>query len=311
MDFLPQLASLQSFVSRADLAICHEEVPFAPPEGPFQNYPMFAAPPAVAEAIGEVGWDACTTASNHTMDAGWEGLVRTVETLEAAGVRAIGTHPTEEHANTPTIVETEAGVRVGYVSQTYGLNGLPKAKGKDWSVQLIDAERAVEEARRAKAAGPDIVAVHLHAGDEYQHEPNEQQRHFAEVVTASEDVDVVFGQHAHVVQPIDKVNGKWVLYGSGNLIAQSGPAQPYAYDGYVAEIEFREQADGTWTSDRVVWAPTAITHHRSSSPARVLLIPDALAAGEGDPDALKASAERTRKVVTSRVDEGLEELGAG
>lgn len=31
MDFLPQLASLQSFVSRADLAICHEEVPFAPP----------------------------------------------------------------------------------------------------------------------------------------------------------------------------------------------------------------------------------------------------------------------------------------
>lgn len=121
---------------------------------------------------------------------------------------------------------------------------------------------------------------------------------------------MVFGQHAQVVQPIDRVNGKWVLHSSGNLIAQSGPAQPYTYDGYVAEIEFREQTDGTWTSDRVVWAPTAITHHRSSSPAGVLLIPEALDAGEGDPEALRASAARTRAIVTALVDEGLEELDA-
>lgn len=134
----------------------------------------------MAEAIRAVGWDACTTASNHALHAGWEGLVRTFETHEDAGVRVIGTHPTEEQAHTPTIVETESGVRVGFVSQTYELNGLRKPKGKEWSVQLIDAERAVEDARRAKEAGADIVAVHLHAGTEYEHEPTEQQRRFVE-----------------------------------------------------------------------------------------------------------------------------------
>ena len=30
----------------------------------------------------------------------------------------------------------------------------------------------------------------------------------------------MLGEHAHVVQPITKVNGKWVVYGMGNMVAQ-------------------------------------------------------------------------------------------
>ena len=47
-DFDPMFAGVRSLVSRADVALCHEEVPFAAPGQPPQNFPVFAAPPEVA-----------------------------------------------------------------------------------------------------------------------------------------------------------------------------------------------------------------------------------------------------------------------
>lgn len=147
----------------------------------------------------------------------------------------------------------------------------------------------------------------MHAGDEYRHEPNQQQRDFVAAVTASPDVDFVFGQHAHVVQPIDRVNGKWIVYGTGNLIAQSGPAQPATYDGYVAEVTFTEGTDG-FEATAMRWAPTLITKHSGSRPARVYLIPEAKDQVPALADAMERSAARTRAVVTSRQPEGLVEI---
>ncbi len=37
MDFYPQLAHLTKYVSQADFAICHSEVPFAPAGGPYKS----------------------------------------------------------------------------------------------------------------------------------------------------------------------------------------------------------------------------------------------------------------------------------
>lgn len=283
MDFTPQLESLRDYVSQADLGICHSEVPFAPAGGPYQNYPLFAAPQEAALAIKDIGWDLCTTASNHTMDQGWEGLVRTLDVYEAAGILTVGSYRTAEEGATPVIHTTDDGVKVAVVSQTYGLNGLPKEEGKDWSVDLIDADKAIADAARAKEAGADIVAIHMHAGDGYSSTVNAQQEQFAAAVTASPDVDFVFGQHAHVPQPIDKVNGKWVIYGGGNLISAMGQHQPLTYDGYMAQITLTEQSPGQFVGTEAEFAPTFITSLSGGNPARVYLIPDALKAGTGKP----------------------------
>lgn len=309
LDFRPQLAGVKDFVSRADIAVCHEEVPLAALEGPFENYPRFSAPPQVADAIAEMGWDICTTASNHTLDQGWSGLVRTVDTLRAAGVRTVGSYRNAQEASSPVMIETSNGVTVAFISQTYGLNAMPIPPDKPWAVATLDAEVARTQARAAKQAGADIVAVHMHAGTEYESTPNQQQRRFAETLTASPDVDLVFGQHAHVVQPIEKINNKWVLFGSGNLMAQSGPSQPWTYEGYLAEITFTENPDGTFEGTTVEWAPTFITKQRRDQPARVYVIPQALADGVGPARAMRNSADRTRHVVTRTAPEGLTELG--
>ena len=91
-------AALRPIIEAADLAVCHEEVPFAAPGAAYQSYPVFAAPPAIAGWIGSMGWDVCTTASNHAVDQGYDGLVRTADLLEAAGVAHVGTFRTAARA---------------------------------------------------------------------------------------------------------------------------------------------------------------------------------------------------------------------
>ena len=75
-DFDPMFAGVRSLVTGADVALCHEEVPFAAPGQPLQNFPVFAAPPEAAAWIGAFGFDGCTTASNHSLDQGFDGLVQ-------------------------------------------------------------------------------------------------------------------------------------------------------------------------------------------------------------------------------------------
>src|SRR5439155_798203 len=85
-DFGPMYASVAPDVRRADLAICEMETPLALPQGPFVGWPDFNAPPQVLTALTGVGYDSCTTASNHTLDQGYPGLKRTLDELDHADV---------------------------------------------------------------------------------------------------------------------------------------------------------------------------------------------------------------------------------
>ncbi|MFC7478811.1 CapA family protein [Luedemannella flava] len=61
--------------------------------------------------------------------------------------------------------------------------------------------------------------VSLHWGTEYDHNPNDFQRSVADRLLSSPDVDLIVGHHAHVVQPLQRLHGKWVAYGMGNEVA--------------------------------------------------------------------------------------------
>src|SRR4029453_9134481 len=116
-------------IGAADLAICHLETPVAPPGGPFRGYPSFAVQPEIAGALAGAGYDLCSTASNHSLDDGTAGLVRTLDTLDAGGVAPPGPYRPGGESLEPRIVEA-GGVRVGHVAGTFGLNGVPLPAGR-------------------------------------------------------------------------------------------------------------------------------------------------------------------------------------
>ncbi|MFC9297470.1 CapA family protein [Streptomyces sp. NPDC057011] len=228
-DFRKILAGVKPLVSAADLAICHHEIPYGRPGGPYTGYPTFKAPHQLADALKDAGYDSCSTASNHTLDDGYEGLTRTLEHLDRVGVRHVGSARSAEEAKAPALLSA-GGASVAQLSYTYGTNGIPLPQDRPWAVNLIDEDRIIADARAARAAGANVVAVSVHWGTEWQTAPDEQQRELAQALTASRaadglpDIDLIIGTHNHVPQPYEKINGTWVVFGMGDQVASFVPA---------------------------------------------------------------------------------------
>ncbi|MFD9410432.1 CapA family protein [Streptomyces sp. NPDC059989] len=228
-DFRKILAGVKPLVSAADLAMCHHEIPYGRPGGPYTGYPTFKAPHQLADALKDAGYDSCSTASNHTLDDGYEGLARTLEHLDRVGVGHVGSARSAEEARAPALVSA-GGAKVAQLSYTYGTNGIPLPQDKPWAVNLIDKDRVIADARAARAAGANVVTVSVHWGTEWQTAPDEQQRELAQALTASRgadglpDIDLILGTHNHVPQPYEKINGTWVVFGMGDQVASFVPA---------------------------------------------------------------------------------------
>ncbi|WP_022908815.1 CapA family protein [Aestuariimicrobium kwangyangense] len=307
-DFDPMFAAMKPVISSADLAVCHEEVPFAKLGQAPVGYPTFRAPRQIAAWIPTMGWDACTTASNHSIDQGFSGLKDTYDLLRQHGVQPVGTFPTAAARATPVILTTRQGVRIGLVSGTYATNGIPLPKGREWSLSMWDADNLLAQAHRARQAGADFVVVSMHGGDEYQTAPNQAQRELVRRLTASSDVDLVVGEHVHVVQPITRVNHTWVVYGMGNLVAQHLTDVPRGYEGITVRFTVAERSGGGFEVSRAEYIPTLVTHYSPGHPVRILPVVPSLASGTGDRARLQVALQRTRQAVHSMGgDEGLSE----
>jgi poly-gamma-glutamate capsule biosynthesis protein CapA/YwtB (metallophosphatase superfamily) len=303
-DFAPLLAGMKPVIASADLAICHEEVPLARPGGPYRNYPIFAAPPRVVRAVSATGYDVCTTASNHCIDQGFSGLKRTLDDLDRAKIAHVGTARTKAESERPTIFTARQGVKVGIVAATFSLNGLLMPKGKPWAVQRMSAKNLLGQARRARAAGADIVLAAVHLGTEYSTRENTQQVALARALTASPDVDLVYMHHPHVVQPWTTMNKKWVLYGVGNTVAQQ-QANP-TYEGATGRFTFTRVGNGRFTVSKAEYIPTLVTHYRPGRPARLYQVSAALKTAKGSfRGRLQDAQRRTTAVVTRKHPPGL------
>jgi poly-gamma-glutamate synthesis protein (capsule biosynthesis protein) len=291
-DFTPLFADLRRPLRRADLAICHLEVPVAPEGSALSGYPNFAIPTEIGDGIRKSGWDRCSTASNHSNDKGPSGIAATLDALDAARVGHHGTARTLEEAEQNPVTDV-AGVPVAHLSYTSGFNGT--APEEEWMANVIERDEILADARQARTDGAEIVVVSLHWGDEYDSAGSPDQRALAQALLASRHVDLIVGHGPHVIQPIEKYRGKYALLSVGNLIANQGTTRPSTYDGMIATITFRRTESGGYVPEKPVVEPTWYDH----SEGRVRLVNRGLE--PTDPawvaSHLDASRQRTRDVL--------------
>ncbi|APU39738.1 MULTISPECIES: CapA family protein [unclassified Streptomyces] len=304
-DFRKILAGVKPLVSAADLAICHHEIPYGRPGGPYTGYPTFKAPHQLADALRDTGYDACSTASNHTLDDGYEGLARTLEHLDRVGIPHVGSARSAEEAKAPALLSA-GGAKVAQLSYTYGTNGIPLPRDKPWAVNLIDKDRIVADARTARAGGANVVVLSVHWGTEWQTAPDEQQKELAQALTASRsadglpDIDLIIGTHNHVPQPYEKINGTWVVFGMGDQVASFVPADKLrGNQSSVPRFTFAPAADrpGRW---EVVKAEFLTQYSDMGPPFRVVCASCA-ASDEALPAAKRAEYARIDRQVTDAV----------
>jgi hypothetical protein len=293
LDFEPLLANQRPYLSAATLGVCHLETPVADAGGPFAGYPRFDVPPQIIGAAREVGYDACTTASNHSMDRGPEGVERTLAALDAAGLDHTGSYADAADAAQPLILDGPEA-RVAVIGATYGLNGL--MADQPWRVDMLDAPAMIAKARAARAQGADIVIAAVHAGDEYASRPNAQQTEIAHALADSGQVDFVYGHHTHSVLPIEQYNGTWIVYGLGNGVTELSPTYEVNNEGLMVRARFSRDGAGAWSVSGLDWLPSLIV----AGPYRwCSLAPDRPAGACSSPEQEAAVRERTRSVVES------------
>ncbi|WKN18749.1 CapA family protein [Streptomyces sp. JUS-F4] len=314
-DFAPMLAGVAPVVSGADLAFCHMETVYGKEGGPYTGYPSFKSPPEVAAALRTTGFDSCSTASNHTLDDGAEGVSRTLGALDQAGIRHAGSARTAAEAARPTILPAGPGkgaAKVAHLAYTYGTNDIPLPAGRPWTVNVTDEHRIIEEARAARRAGADVVVLSAHWGTEWQDEPDAQQQELARRLTASTDrgrpdIDLIIGTHAHVPQAYEKVNGTWVVYGMGDQIAGAminyeGAQDPRGNQSSMGRFTFAPPAKPgeRWTVKKAEFVPQ---WYDTATGRAVNLNASLDSFGEGA-EHLREIRDRIRTVVLGRGAEG-------
>jgi poly-gamma-glutamate synthesis protein (capsule biosynthesis protein) len=243
LDFGPLLAGVKPVIGEADLAICHMETPVGKPKGPFQGYPEFLVPPQILTALKDVGYDTCSTASNHTFDHGMTGVRNTLDAMDEVGLGHTGSARTPEEAEQINIRDVN-GVKVAHLSYSWESFVHPTPKSKDWALNSTDWAGIRKAESRARDKGAEVVILSVHWGAEYYNEPSTSQIRLAQWISEETGIDLVIGHHSHVVQPIQKVDGTWVAYSLGNQAARHSTPSGITEEGVIGWFEFRETTEG-------------------------------------------------------------------
>jgi poly-gamma-glutamate capsule biosynthesis protein CapA/YwtB (metallophosphatase superfamily) len=219
---------VRPLLDAADLRIINLECAITDNEQPWTRTAKvfhFRAKPSAIETLRTARIDACSLANNHTLDFEEQGLLDTLEHLDAAGIRHAGAGRNQEEAADPAILTVPANHtrRAALLAFTDnepsfaagtdrpGTNYLPVSLKPD---VLRRVERAVAAAR---GMGVDTVIFSNHWGPNMVQRPKKIFRRFAHAVI-DRGVDIYYGHSAHVFQGVEIYRGKPIIYDTGDFI---------------------------------------------------------------------------------------------
>lgn len=156
----------------------------------------FKGDPSYTEILTRGGVEATNLANNHSHDYGDQSYEDTIQYLEAAGITTFGYDR--------TAVMDVKGIKVGLI----GIYELKDGLGRQQ--QVIDTIQEVKD------QGAQVIIVSFHWGTEKSNIPDDIQKTLAHLAI-DQGADLVVGHHPHVLQGIEKYQGKNIVYSLGNF----------------------------------------------------------------------------------------------
>ncbi|MFN2153021.1 MAG: CapA family protein [Anaerolineales bacterium] len=212
---------VREIIQGADLAIgtLNAAVSDYPPHTGCKGTYVLVTGAESADAMQRAGFDALSVATNHIKncgptDCGDRAFFDTLANLDRVGIQYVGAGENHAAAMQPLVIEVN-GVRFGIVS--LGQIEQLAFAGEDSPGIAVLNEENLRAAIAEVNAISDVVIVMPHWGPEDVPDPNWSQRELAQIAVDA-GADLVMGNHTHVVQAIQEIDGVTVFYGLGNFV---------------------------------------------------------------------------------------------
>jgi len=313
-DFGPVFGGVSRALSDADLTIATLETMTAGDETGFDNY---NAPPQILDALRSAGVDLFSLATEHVLDAGYEGLDLTVSELTARGLAYAGVNP-DGGAGSASMMRI-GGIQVAVLAYTYGLSdeGAQKSQNdKRAVVPLMDKARMIRDITQARVSGANLVIVLPHWGTKNKQETPENLRVLA-CELAEAGADVIVGTHPNVVQGAERLRvtradglsyEAVVCYSLGTLLTDARTAENTA--GMIAKLRVTyDPANRRTTLSDLKTVPVYIARQREEE-KMVYRVVDAgdetavSALAQDEQNAAREAAASVQRTVQPGVEEG-------
>ncbi len=230
---------VRDIVSEYDIAYYNQETPFA--GGLPDGYPRFSTPSEFGDAMLDAGFNMVSLATNHTLDKGENGIINFYNYFKNKDDVVYNGIADSMDTRNNFIIGEKNNITYTMLSYTTSTNGLPVPSGKDYLVNVYDAEQVKEDIESVRDK-VDVLIVAMHWGVEYATTPNASQEEIAQYL-ADLGVDIIIGTHPHVLQPITWIDDTLVIYSLGNFISNQ-----YGTDDYNKLVGFM----ATWNITKTV-----------------------------------------------------------
>lgn len=250
-DFDNYFKYVKDWITDADLALGDFEGTISS-EYPLAGYPLFNAPPEIAQTLKKVGYDVVDLAHNHILDSQLSGAIETVETFKKQGIDSIGVY-TKDRAKENILIKEVNGIKIAILGYAYGYNGMEANLTKaEYEKHLsdLDEEKMKADIERAEKEA-DVTVIMPQMGEEYALQPTkEQTRLYRKMIEWG--ADVVFGGHPHVAEPAETIEKdgqkKFIIYSMGNFISNQTYEQlgnKWTERGLLMDVTFEKRGNKT------------------------------------------------------------------
>lgn len=222
-NFDKMFSEVKDLISGHDLAYYNQESNIGGKSLGLSAYPRFNSPEEIGDTMVNLGFNLVSLANNHTMDKKEAGVINSVNYWKTKpGVYYSGEALSESDRNDNIKVLEKNGIKYAFLSYTTVTNGLVPDNGKEYLTNIYSDEKAKSDIDKIKDKA-DFIIVAMHWGEEYVTDPNESQKKIASYLS-SLGVNLIIGNHAHSIQPVQMIGDTLVFYALGNFIsAQDTP----------------------------------------------------------------------------------------